>query len=319
MKPDNDWYGHKRILADYCGLRVARPIFGYLPHGWNFDIPSSIGKRRIDLAPYFVWNTRHSMQAMAQGVSNVRILGSPFVYLYEMTFGGEPPKGKGTIVFPSHSAEMNKARINVEQLVERVMADFPPPYTVSVFYQDLENPGIEFYRQSGWRMVTFGARSNPIFLHRQIVELAAHSAVAANSPQTALWYGALMARDVAIIEPRPTYESIGGAEGGAVVRRSLDRQFDQVALEYPDLMRHGLKGSAAFEVGARELGYGERLCSKELAEALGWSSWRRSVIAQMIGRINDFRVGKNVRLGELYQSPSAPSKGCVPVVPAGET
>ena len=29
---DNDWWGHKFVLAKYCGLKI-KPIFGSLQHG----------------------------------------------------------------------------------------------------------------------------------------------------------------------------------------------------------------------------------------------------------------------------------------------
>ena len=34
MFPDNDWYGHKKILIDYLNLKDHK-IFGSLQHGWQ--------------------------------------------------------------------------------------------------------------------------------------------------------------------------------------------------------------------------------------------------------------------------------------------
>ena len=49
MYPDNNWYSHRKILADYCRV-PNNPILGSIQHGWvsPFDYDSFLIKRNFN-------------------------------------------------------------------------------------------------------------------------------------------------------------------------------------------------------------------------------------------------------------------------------
>ena len=34
MYPDNNWYSHRKILAEYCGIEDLKKLLGSIQHGW---------------------------------------------------------------------------------------------------------------------------------------------------------------------------------------------------------------------------------------------------------------------------------------------
>lgn len=301
MNPDNDWYGHKRVLADYCNLVKPKAIFGYIPHGWYFNVPEGAGARRFTSAPYFAWNARHTQQLAERGIQNVRCIGAPFVYLYEQLFPKGASNGQGTLLFPSHSAEGFSPDNHVESLAANIEENFPPPYAVSIFYQDLNGRESQFLQSRGWRIVTFGRRSDDNFLSMQIKEIAAHSHIVGNFPQTALWYGALMRRTTWVLGQPPSVLGVGPGSDESRVSFSFSNTYSSVMKDYPNLFTTGIRDDEAFDIAAHELGYNHRLDPESLREILGWASVTRSSIAKIVGLAVDLKSGGRVRSGQVLR------------------
>lgn len=129
MTPDNDWYGHKAALAAYCGETSLRPMFCYMPHGWQGDYLDP-GHRLVTAAPLYLWSDLHVEQARANGGRNVHCIGAPFSYVVARLYGSTPPPpGRGTLCFPAHSAE-GEISYDVERTISSVTEALPGPYTV---------------------------------------------------------------------------------------------------------------------------------------------------------------------------------------------
>jgi len=299
--PDNDWYGHKRIFADYCGLRSPKPVFGSIRHGWNVHLFSSgIGSQRVPTAPTFFWNQRHRDAAERNGISNAQCIGAPFSYLARMMWPDEPPvSGIGTIVFPSHAFEGTTFEYSISEFVTSVTDTCPPPYTVSIFYQELKQPYVNEYRRHGWRIVSFGSRGESLFLYRQAAELAAHSHVVGNVVQTAILYGALLGKHVRVVGPEPRLSSIGSVHEKSTIETILSQQVRDGRELFPTLHERGLSGAEARELGKAELGENYMLSPDALRHVLGWDSPLRTVIARSVGRILDVRLGRASRKGQV--------------------
>lgn len=284
MIPDNDWYGHKLAFAHYCGLQRSRPIFGSLVHGWYPDIVESVGRRKISSAPLFVWNQRHLKQAAELAIPNVQCVGAPFLYARQNLLGSSAPDvrpGSGTFVLPAHSGESTQHDFAVRRLIDSVEQDFSPPFTISIYYQDFAKPHTDRFRDAGWRVVSFGSRNEPMFLYRLIFEMSRHKALVADSPQTGVWYGAALGLHVTVV-------------GGA--RWTTGASRNSLPNRWPEL-DGGIDGEAAMALAAIELGQESMRSPKELASLLGWTSPAKRVLAGGIGRLADYRYGKELRSG----------------------
>ena len=288
MMPDNDYYGHRTAMARYCGLKQLSPaVFGSIRHGWQPGL-GDIGERRITAAPIFVWNEREEREAEARRIPNVVAIGAPFLYAVASLAAGSvrPPAGRGTIVFPMHSDGTIRVSQDCERLVAETEASEQGPFTVSVFYQDLDRPDmVEPFERAGWRMVTFGSRDDPQFLPRLVLELEAHAAVVSDAVCSAIWYGAHLGRHVRVMGARPQVTTLDGQ------RTDLDH-----AEQWPQVHGDGIEGAAAVALAADELGVSSMREPAELARLLGWTSWRRRA-APLVRLAIDARHGNDLRLG----------------------
>ena len=288
MMPDNDFYGHRTAMARYCGLKQLSPaVFGSIRHGWMPEL-GAITPPRISSAPVFVWNEREQTQARERGLDNVIAIGAPFLYGVAALAAGveRPPLGAGTIVFAQHSDGMARVSQDIERLIDEVEDQEQGPFTASIFYQDLDDPDfVEPFRRAGWRTVTFGSRADPMFLPRMILELQAHRAVVSNSVGSAIWYGAHLGRRVRVMGKPPTVTVVTG--------RAVDLD---LAHRWPGLGGQGIDGDEAVAVANIELGYPCLRGPDELAELLGWRSWRRYA-APLVRLAVDARHGNDLRRG----------------------
>ena len=54
MMPDNNWYGHRSILARFCNVK-DQPVFGSLQHGWFSAHPKILfSNQKLDFLNTFV-------------------------------------------------------------------------------------------------------------------------------------------------------------------------------------------------------------------------------------------------------------------------
>lgn len=300
MYSDNDWYGHKRILADYCGQPQVRPIFGAVRHGWDLEPPADLGKRRLNFAPLFVWNERVRALIASRGIPNVRCVGAPFGYLVSMLLPDGPPgSGHGTILFPAHSSDGVSVEMDTRRLITLVESESPPPHTVSIFYQDLASPNIDLYRRRGWRVVSFGARSDPLFLVRFVNEVSKHSHAVGADPQigSAIIYSALLGLHIRVVELDYHIES----SRSDVTILELTSMFSILrnagSLLSPQLFVDGLGGDDAVEFGRQELGWSSMLNPIELRRELGWATPSTRLAARLMAGLNDLRLGRGARRG----------------------
>ncbi len=282
MIPENDWYGHKRALADYSGVDPRRSLFGLISHGWAPHLAAGVGHRTMRFAPYFVWNEHLLEQARERGVPNVHCIGAPFSYLVADRFPNPAAiPGRGTIVFPAHSAE-GMIEYPVNEFIAEVQREMPGPYTVSVYLQDADTPAVDAYRRAGFRLVSFGSRMRPDFLVDLATEIAAHEAVASNVAQTSVWYGALMGRTVRVLG-RGAFPVEQGQEPEAARKR------------WPQLFETGVSYEDTVHLGRIELGADRMLTPRQLQAALGLTTWSKSATATAIRRAVDLRLARSTR------------------------
>ena len=286
MHLDNDWYGHRRVLSEYCGVR-NKPVFATILHGWIWNVDPNRGHRRITAAPYLLWNYRHLIQARRHGIANVDAIGAPFAYLCRLRqdIALSPA---GTVFFPQHYTDHVHFETHHHDLIHSVEKRFPGPYTVSIFYSEPKFQKIaNIYKAAGWRVFCAGARSDSNFLANLYNCLASHIHTVSNDFSSAILYSAFLGRSVCIQKDYLWPNSL-------VNRMSDDADLARLAAK----LFEGISGSDARTIGSRELGEELMLTPDELKRRIGWASPWKTISAQIISRLVDFKYGRAYRRGE---------------------
>jgi len=218
-------------------------------------------------------------------VKNVRCIGAPFAYLVAAgesvannpLASGARGSGTGTLAMPHHSADGLVPDHAAAQFIGLVEDNCLGPYTVSVYYQDLKQPYVDIYRARGWRIVSFGARTNPRFLSDLHAELLGHEQVVSDGIQTGLVYGALLGKRIRVLG------------GSAHLSDPLGLDWLRVQEFWPQIHADGLQPDEARDFGRFELGADHLLEPVELRQALGWANPATRVSATAIKFIADMR------------------------------
>jgi len=265
--PDNTFYGHARVLAEYAGLapRVP-PIWGHVQHGWAAEYALSVPPRLVGWIPKLVFSQANVDATRARGVDRVEAIGDPFCYLVRTRAEAiAQPRPRSTIVYPLHGWERDDVIGSHDHLIAAVQERESRPVTVCLYWREFDQPEVRRrYEEAGLRVICHGYRHDPQFLHRQFAELLRHDRVVTNRASTALWRGALLGLEAEIYGP---VFGIGDpGEGAAYGAFQLER--------WPELCSGGLDGAAAAALASVELGDAFVREPDELRQLLGWEGRR---------------------------------------------
>jgi hypothetical protein len=123
MYVDNQWYSHRKIIADYCGTK-DRPIVGSIQHGVHIsDMKTTIGKHSLAIARHYCWNRATYEMSKENNIKNVIPIGAPFLYLDKMISKRYYPKG--TLSFPTHSNPGTDRKFKHEFFIKHIMENYP--------------------------------------------------------------------------------------------------------------------------------------------------------------------------------------------------
>jgi hypothetical protein len=287
--PENDFYGHKRVLSDYCLLERQKPIFGQVIHGWEYNYHFS--NRKFRYIPIFLWNSRHLKSLKEESSTSGKVIGAPFTYLVRSLWpDGLYQTGSGTLVFWTHSVSVPLSFLEIRNFIKNIEETQSPPFTVSLFFEDWTLRNRQLFEEFGWRVISFGPRSRSNFLTRLALEISEHRNVVSNEIQSALLYAGILRKNIRILGQPPNWSSESSA---------IQNTKEKAREVYSNIRETGLTGSQAFELCANELGWNENLCPDELKEVLGWSSQLRIGMSNAIGKIIDLKAGANIRAGNL--------------------
>ena len=265
MHLSNSWYGHAAILARYAGLDQPPPIWGKLQHGWNVATGFSPNEPPPLMRGY-VWSGRNLSYARQRGLRGVTAIGAPFLYLIRMEVHRHQAS-LGTIAYPFHGWERQEAIGDHAALARELRVREEGDVTICLYWREYERkPLRDAYLQVGHRVICHGHREDPTFLERQLRELQKHRRVVANRVGTALWYGGILEREIAVYGPIMGLEEMSEGEEF----RALQEE------RWPELSGT-VDGSRARELAEEELGNGFVMDPGELRQALGWSSGRRAL------------------------------------------
>ena len=146
MFADNDYYGHRYIFSKYCNTKNIN-CFASIQHGiLTPPQEKNLGKRAFIFAPFLTWNRRVEINSIKKKIPSVLSVGAPFLYLHKLN-KKKYKKAKGTLVFPSKSTHNKSRSINNELLIKETEKSFKGPYSICVYYLDLNKDWSSFKKK----------------------------------------------------------------------------------------------------------------------------------------------------------------------------
>ncbi len=285
MHLSNSWYGHAAILARYARLDPPPAIWGKVQHGWNLGTGFTPNEPPPLMRGY-VWSGRNLGCARQRGLRGVTAIGAPFLYLCHME-AHHDHGSLGTIAYPFHGWERQEVIGDHAALARELREREGGAVTVSLYWLEYEREDLRnAYVEAGHRVICHGYREDPTFLERQLRELQKHRRVVSNRFCTALWYGGILEREIAVYGPIMGFEV--ASEGEEF--RALQEE------RWPELSST-VQGSRARELAEKELGSAFVMDPDELRQALGWSSWRRALSPILAPPLRTLQVARRAFQG----------------------
>jgi|TARA_B110000483_G_scaffold240466_1_gene321130 hypothetical protein len=156
MFVDINWYGQLSILTKYLKTNIKIP-FASIQHGYintnDFDMS---GPRKLKAVPYLVWNKKIENYFQSKKDYNVKAIGAPFIYIKNI----KKKNPKGSMLMLIHSENMLKQEIASKLLLRKIKKHYPAPHKISLFYKDYNTKNINYYKNQGFKVITFGSRNN---------------------------------------------------------------------------------------------------------------------------------------------------------------
>ena len=157
----NLFYGHSKIIKDYCGYPLNKPLPILMAHGLNNLYKLDDEHFNEFIFDYWVWNEevrQFNINLYKISPENIYNFGAPFIYLADehLTDFEDSDARQGTIAFPSH---LNPNRPVDEWYDEyaRLLKDLPEdfhPITVSLHPFDVSKGLHQVFQKYGFVTVT---------------------------------------------------------------------------------------------------------------------------------------------------------------------
>ena len=159
-------YGINIIVRKYLCIPKWLPLMAFMEHGWT----ALDGPLNSDLAVHgyplmFVYNKRRfeAYKNSKHNCKKIIILGMPFI-LYRINEKiSKISDAIGTIVFPSHSSALVKSEYDIKKICLELLelkSEFHP-ITICLHHEDMFQK--ETYTKFGFKVVTAGNNSGPMF------------------------------------------------------------------------------------------------------------------------------------------------------------
>ena len=294
MMLDNNWYGHRYILSEFCELKDSHS-FSSIQHGWSPEYNAgNIKKRKYPFYPFLCWSNKVKRQLDLKGIQNVVDIGAPYLYLCKLV-NKKNLKPSGTIYYPSHNTITIKDVItNDLEVIEKIESLFEPPFTVSIYYADANKNNVDSFLKRGWNVEVSGQRNNKKTLYKIHDNLTKHKNVVLTEISTIMFYALYNKKKVRLIKNNKS----GNIQD---TRENISNnyiQYEQKFIKkYPDILNTFLDIDTGFEIAKEELGFSSMKSKADLKKILGWSSKLKKIIALIISKLFDLKYGKEVRTG----------------------
>lgn len=164
----NLFYGHSKIIKDYCGYPLNKPLPILIAHGLNNLYKLDDEHFNEFLFDYWVWNEevrQFNINLYKISPENIYHFGAPFIYLADKYLSDfDNTEREGTIAFPSHlnpNRPVDEWYDEYAQLLKDLPAEFHP-ITVSLHPYDISKGLHQVFQKYGFTTVT----CSPLVLER---------------------------------------------------------------------------------------------------------------------------------------------------------
>ena len=318
---DNNWYGHRFILAEYCGIK-DRPSFSSIQHGWAAyynegffakQPDGSFGSNKRLNFPYLVWSNEIEEKCNKNGLKNVHSIGSPFIYLCEILKTNENDNynqnHSGVLFFPSHNTIYHKdAWSDHDLIITEIEKISEGPYTVCFYYEDIKSKEVDIYRKRNWNIISCGSRNDKHMLYKQYMEIIKHKMIITTEVCTPLFYGMFLKKKTKLLKSinnKKIFDRIESRLDKSTVpfdyksqAISYEKYEKKLIEKYPSIINEFLDENKGFEIAKNELGLNSKKSSQELKKLLGWSSFFKSSLSNIIYIFFNIKYGNRARTGQ---------------------
>ncbi len=292
MYPDNNWYSHRKILAEYCGLK-DRELFGSIQHGWvNLHYFNSfLVKRKFN---FYCWNDNLSKYCIKKGFKKIIPIGAPFLYLCKLNENLIKKEGSGTIVFPSHSNLEDYQKVNHKGLIEIIESKFEPPFKVHFYYTDFIPENCAEYEKKGWEIFCSDTRSSNNFLNNLLKNLTNAKTVVSTDISSVFFYAMYLRKKVFLIRRDKNNKNLN-----SIYRNDLLKFTEDYIEKNNRLINGEMTLEQQKKIAGIELGEDFILEPQKLKKLLGFGNPFKDFISKILCKINEIKQGKALKDGIL--------------------
>jgi hypothetical protein len=298
MHSDNNWYGNKKILLDYCNLE-SQPVYASLYHGWIFsEHLKTRNKKKITPGNLLTWNNKQLKIVQEKNKKNTFSIGSPFLYLdkFKKKILRKRKICHGVLCFPPHSKTNYHQEFNHKNFIKFIESNFNPPYSCCLYYVDFNSEIKEFYKKSNWNILTAGARDDLYHIEKIYDYLDAHDKIVVPYVCTQFFYSLYLKKDTFIVNK--SYDNNESFFSNNAVTEYQSAVNNYFQFKYPEFFTNQMiPKKIGFHVACEELGYDCIKESNELKKLLGLDSFFKKFLAKMINFIFDIYNGRKLRKG----------------------
>jgi len=303
MYIDNSWYGGRYILSRFCKVE-EKEAFASIQHGHNLVNGKELGKRKIILTPWLVWNKKISDNCLKRGVKNVIPIGSVFLYLNKFS-RLSVLKSKGTLVFPLLSQPEEKNNTNYIKLIKYLKKNFPGPYTISISVNDMMHLDKNYKNIKNVKFTSWGYRGDKNYLKKLTDNIKLHEKIVCVYPGSPIIYSLYLKKKVYLLNN--FYLNNKNKQKIREIKKSL-------LLNLNDFKKYGLNVKNLnhknnLSVVKKILGEEYMKTPEELIKLLGWDNKIKKILAKLLSILvnfkedfkNGFNYSKKRRLGKDFK------------------
>jgi hypothetical protein len=288
MYADNNFYGHRTILAKYCNISDKR-CFASIQHGMlTRPQEENLGKRKFSVAPFLCWNERVLNSCIKKKIKNVHAIGAPFLYLEKIQneFFAKKTKEIGTLVFPTKSTWSLKRYVNYNQIIKETENLFEGPFTVCIYFEDLNN-SLEIFKKKNWNIATCGLRDDKSFLFKLWDLFHTHKNIIHTSINTSFFYSLYLKKKTKLLT--------NSCKSDERVNLSIDinqnKLLGYLRINHPYLFLDNFINEK-YLFAAYELGLEHLKSREELKNLLGWNTSYKVFFANILNYYFRYRFAK---------------------------
>ena len=118
-------------------------------------------------------------------------------------------------------------------MIEETEKLLPGPYTVSIYYADL-NKDLSEFKKKNWKIVSFGKRSDINFLQKNYAEIIKNENVVCTSINTVFFYASFLKKNVKFLLNKDSMDIVLTPDENQVMTQKFYEK------EYPGILQNKL-------------------------------------------------------------------------------